>query len=196
MLAFVSGRVVSAGEGVIVLENNGVGYEFFVSANTLGACGAVGSNIQLYSYLQVKDDCINLYGFGSREEKSMFLKLISISGIGPKVALSVLSGITIEALAVAIITEDVKTLSKIKGIGKKTAERLILELKENITVQNSGEEISVSTGAGKEIDDAVTALAALGVTKSEAYKAVMSVKAQANGIEELISLALRSIARL
>ncbi len=196
MLAFISGNVVSAREGSIVLENNGIGYELMVSNNTLTSLGAVGNNIQLFSYLQVKEDSICLYGFYSQEEKSMFLKLISVSGIGPKVAMSILSGTSLSSLAIAIITEDAKTLSKIKGIGKKTAERLILELKENISKEDTGEEVKVITGFNKETDDAINALIALGITRSEAYKAVMASVDEAKTIEELISLALKKYSRI
>lgn len=195
MLAFISGNVVTAREGSIVLENNGIGFELMVSNNTLSALGAVGNKIQLYSYLQVKEDGICLYGFYSSEEKSMFLKLISISGIGPKVALSILSGTTLSSLAVAIITEDVKTLSKIKGIGKKTAERLILELKENISKEDAGENVPVATGLNKEADDAINALITLGITRSEAYKAVTASLGEAKTIEELIALSLKKYSR-
>ena len=195
MLAFITGNVVSAKEGSIVLENNGIGYELLVSNNTLSSLGSVGNKIQLFSYLQAKEDGICLFGFYSQEEKSMFLKLISVSGIGPKVALSILSGTTLSSLAVAIITEDVKTLSKIKGIGKKTAERLVLELKENISGDDAGEEMPVSTGLNKDNDDAVNALIALGITRSDAYKAVMASCADANSIEELIALSLKKFSR-
>jgi len=196
MLAFITGNVVSAREGSIVLENNGIGYELMVTNNTLSSLGLVGNKIQLFSYLQAKEDGICLYGFYCQEEKSMFLKLISVSGIGPKVALSVLSGTTLSSLAVAIITEDVKTLSKIKGIGKKTAERLILELKESISDKDTGEDVPVATGLNKDSDDAVNALIALGISRSEAYRAVMASCEQAKSIEELISLSLKYFSRL
>src|SRR5574344_14047 len=101
MYSFISGRVVSVTEGVVVIENNGIGYEIAVGANTLADC-CVGKNMQLFTYLQVKEDVFALYGFSTQEEKTMFLKLITVSGVGPKMALQVLSGMALNSLIIAI----------------------------------------------------------------------------------------------
>lgn len=193
MFAFISGRVVSITDTSITLENNGIGFELFVSSNTLAYAGIVGKSLQLYTYLNVKDDTFIMYGFSSKEEKSLFLKLITISGVGPKTALQMLSGLDINSLVLAIITGDVKTLSKTKGIGKKTAERIVLELRgqlgdfsESNVVINDGVLVNDSV-----VNDAVMALVALGINKTEAYKAVVKAKEKTDNLEEVITIALR-----
>ncbi len=195
MYSFISGRVVSAKEGQIVLENNGIGYEINVSSNTLSEAGIVGKNLQLHTYLQVKEDLFALYGFSSVEEKNLFLKLISISGVGPKMALQVLSGLDLNSLILAIVTGDTKTLSKIKGLGKKTAERIVLELKEQVDSEDFSD-VSVIGGAISSnalINDAVFALVTLGIDKSNAYKAVVAAAEKTDKLEDLITISLRSL---
>lgn len=122
----ISGKVVFYEEGKVVLENNGIAYELGVSANTLAAFAKKGEVVTAYTYLKVAEDEMSLYGFYSKEEKAMFVNLISVSGVGPKTALQILSGIDLQSLAIAIVNGDAKTLAKVKGLGKKTAERLSL----------------------------------------------------------------------
>lgn len=195
MYAFISGKVVSANEGQIVLENNGVGYLLTVSGNTLATAGTIGATLQLHTYLQVKEDIFALYGFSTLEEKKFFLKLIDISGIGPKLAMQILSGCDLNTLAAAIATGDVKTLTKIKGLGKKTAERIILELRGTYNKNDVDTLLSSVTDSGQssDISDAVFALVQLGVTKTEAVKAINSASEKVSGVEKLISYALRNM---
>ncbi|MEG1612783.1 MAG: Holliday junction branch migration protein RuvA [Clostridia bacterium] len=195
MYSFISGRVVSATEGTIVIENNGIGYELTVSNSTLSVAGIVGKSLQLYTYLQVKEDLMALYGFATKEEKSMFLKLISISGVGPKMAMQVLSGLDLNALVLAIVTGDTKTLSKAKGLGKKTAERIILELREQVgTTEFASAPIGGSIVSDNTIiNDAVFALVTLGLNKSDAYTAVVKASERSDKLEEIITIALRSL---
>ncbi|HKL94326.1 MAG TPA: Holliday junction branch migration protein RuvA [Clostridia bacterium] len=195
MYAFISGKIVSAKDGQIVIENNGIGYLLTVSGNTLAKAGIVGATLQLHTYLQVKEDLLALFGFATIEEKQFFLNLISISGIGPKLAMQVLSGYDLNTLAAAIATGDVGTLSKIKGLGKKTAERIVLELRDSY---NKGEadvllKSNIENGVNNDIADAVFALVQLGVTKTEAVKAIKSASEKVSGVEKLISYALRNM---
>lgn len=196
MYAFISGRIVTATENLIVIENNGIGYELNVSANTLTHC-IVGKNMQLFTYLQVKEDLMALFGFSTQEEKNMFIKLITVSGVGPKLALQVLSGMELNGLLIAIASEDIKALSKIKGLGKKTAERIVLELREQVNVADyadiSGGISSSSIASGGLINDALFALATLGIAKSDAYKAVLAAAEKSEKLEEVITLALRAL---
>lgn len=196
MIGFIKGVVVDTLENAVVLENNGIGYNIFVSNTTLTQI-QTKQPICLYTYLNVREDALNLYGFATKEEKNMFLKLITISGVGAKVALGILSGIEVNNLMVAIISADTKTLSKIKGIGKKTAERIILELKGSLEVDsallldNLGGENTETLD--KDMMDAISALRSLGITQGEAIKAVKKAKESAKNIEELIALSLRSL---
>lgn len=201
MIGYVKGQVADKSAGTVVIDNGGIGYEIFVSSKTLTQIGN-NSFVQLYTYLNVREDGVFLYGFYTKEEKNMFLKLITISGVGPKAALSILSGIELNKLMVAIINADVKTLSKVKGIGKKTAERIVLELKESldaaaeaaidaaiegIAIEQTKEELD------KDSEDAIYALRGLGFTQNEAVKAVKAARPKARDLQELIALSLRSL---
>ncbi|MBQ7642266.1 MAG: Holliday junction branch migration protein RuvA [Clostridia bacterium] len=197
MIAYLKGKVIDLFDGGVVIENNGIGYEVLCSSGASAnlALGEVGA---VYTYLQVKEDGLVLFGFKSKEEKNMFLKLITVSGVGPKMGIGVLSGISLENLATAIATSDVKTLSKIKGLGKKTAERIILELregvgKEELTVTNTTGSVEVLS---KEDEDAIIALMGLGFNGTQSKTAVKSAReGGAKTIEEVISNALRSLNR-
>lgn len=172
MYNYISGEIVNKNEGIVVIENNGIGYEIRVSMTTLDALPCNGGIGKVYTFLNVREDEMSLYGFATIDEKNMFLKLTEVSGIGPKVALSILSGIRLSDLAVAIKTEDFKLLSTVKGIGKKTAERIVLELKDKIdligySLDNREEEKCLNSSA---IDEATEALISLGVNKNEAYR--------------------------
>ncbi|HIU82563.1 MAG TPA: Holliday junction branch migration protein RuvA [Candidatus Faecicola pullistercoris] len=198
MYAFISGRVVSSSEGQIIVENNGIGYQLNVSNTTLAEGGQPGVNRQFYTYLYVKEDVFSLYGFTTEEEKNMFLKLISISGVGPKMALQVLSGMDSKSLAIAIVTGDTKGLSKIKGLGKKTAERIILELKEGLSDEqlvSSLDKVSPVASADKLVQEAALALQSLGIGKAEAFELAVNARSFADTLEDIISLALRQLAR-
>jgi Holliday junction DNA helicase RuvA len=189
---FICGTAVEKTDGALIVENNGVGYEIFVSANTLFSV-AQNARIQLYTYFQVKEDGVALFGFLSREEKAMFLKLINVGGVGPKLAMTVLSGISARDLALSILHGDVSALTRVKGVGKKTAERIILELKEKVDGDVGGLS-GVAAAAGGQSGaaaDAVMALAALGFGKAEAAGLVKEIFAPGMTAEELITKALR-----
>lgn len=194
MFSYIRGDVVTAQDGVAVVECGGIGYELNVSNTALVKLNANKYNAKVFTYLQVRDDGISMYGFHSPEEKSMFLRLISISGVGPKAAMSILSGIELNSLAVCIVTKDVKTLSKVKGIGKKTAERIVLELGESLSKDISLENLEITESLepmDSDTADAVMALRSLGIGQQEAVKAVKRAIPMAKNIEELISYSLK-----
>lgn len=196
MIGYIKGKVLYTQENNVLIENNGIGYEVCCSSSAL--CELVnGGEGEIYTYMAVREDGVYLYGFVSIEEKNMFLKLLTVSGVGPKVAVSVLSAMSLSNLALMIATSDVKGLSKIKGLGKKTAERIILELREKITSLDISETAKDATVTAVEVDeDAVIALMSLGFNRAESVKGVES--AYANGaktIEQVISYALRGMSK-
>ena len=131
MIGYLKGNVLSCAEGTVLLEVNGVGYELACSGAAFAKLATDGKG-EVYTWLQVRDDGVSLFGFVSPEEKNMFLKLISVSGVGPRMGIAVLSGMNLSELAVAIASSDVKGLCAVKGLGKKTAERIVLELREKV----------------------------------------------------------------
>ena len=187
MINYVTGEIVAKNENSVVLDYNGMGFEIFVSTTSLVSMGQIGDNARLFTYMNVKEDEISLYGFLTLEEKNLFLKLITVSGVGPKMALGILSGLSLSDLAVAIKGEDIKLLSTIKGLGKKTAERLVLELKDKIDLvgfsvaSESNDDVNVNM-----VDEATEALVALGISKNEAYRLAKLNAAGAESTEEII----------
>ncbi len=197
MVGYLKGKVIYSGEGVVLLDVNGVGYEV-VCSGALFARLVNEKQGEAYTYLQVREDGISLYGFVSLEEKNMFLKLISVSGVGPKMGISILSGLNIGDLAVAIASSDVKMLSTVKGLGKKTAERIILELREKVSslsLPSAGAPSApVSEKIGDREEDAVVGLMSLGYTRAESVRAVKgAVERGAESVEDIIMSALRSM---
>lgn len=190
MINYIYGKVVEKNENLLVVESNGIGYEIQVSLHTMNSIAFEGEYAKILTYMQVKEDGIFLYGFVSKEEKAMFLKLIEISGIGPKMAITILSCITISELAKAIMSQDIKMLCTIKGLGKKTAERLLVELKDQampvITTEN--EEVNISA-----VEQATDALVGLGVGKNEAYRLAKEYATKDATVEEIITKCLRGL---
>ena len=192
MFNYIIGEIVLKSENSVVVENNSVGFEIFVSQSTLLSLPSIGSVAKIYTYLNVREDEMSLFGFSTLEEKEMFLKLISVSGIGPKVALSIVSGIRLSDLSIAIKTEDIKVLSTIKGLGKKTAERIVLELKDKISVIGFSEE-NVPMLNESAIDEATEALVALGINKNEAYRLARENARENDKAEEIITRAFQNL---
>ena len=196
MIAYLKGKVIDLSEESAVIENNGVGYEVLCSSSVLQKL-CLGKESEIFTYMQVKEDGISLYGFDTKEEKRMFLKLISVSGVGPKIGIAALAGMELKDLVTAIATSDVKTLSKVKGLGKKTAERIILELREGVGKDEMtviSDIAFVKEEESKEAKDAVIALTGLGFNAAESKKAVSSaINGGAKSIEDIISYALRSL---
>lgn len=196
MYAFITGIVEEKGENVVVLNCNGVGYEIFASTNTLNSLPQVGEVSTVYTYLHVREDAFSLFGFSSKEEKSLFLELITVSGIGAKSAIQLLSGTSLNGLLTAIITGDVKLISSIKGIGKKTAERIVLELKGKLGDSNL-QTLSVndlqSSVNNNVTEQATELLTNMGLTRMEALNLVKSCYSADDTVEEVITKCLKNM---
>lgn len=194
MYNYIKGRIVDVGLDKLVLENNGIGYEMGVSGNTLAdVSAAMGAEMKVFTYLYVREDTFALYGFSRAEEKTLFMRLIEISGIGPKLAMQILGGYDLATLTVAIATGDVKTLSKIKGLGKKTAELIVLNLREQLADEMSDVSTDIGGAMDADLSDAIFALVSLGVSNTEAVRAVQTAAKTASGVENIIAAALKLI---
>lgn len=195
MFQYVEGKCAAVGQNLAVIDVNGVGFAVSTSMTTLGNL-KVGEKVKLFTYLSVREDALELFGFSSEEELRVFRLLISISGVGPKVALAILSVTTPSSLALAIATEDLKTLTNAPGVGKKLAGRIVLELKDKMLKESadfsSGElNLPASTGDGKE-GEAVEALMVLGYSRPEALKAIGGAPA-GSSVEDIIRYALKNL---
>ena len=200
MIAYVRGKVLATTEETMIIDVNGLGYEVYCSSGAFAKAN-VGEYVELHTYLQVKEDGITLFGFESVKEKELFLKLISVSGVGPKLGISVLSGMSGEDFATAIATADAKRLAGVKGLGKKTAEKIILELHGKISageiMQASGDTPTAHAKQPTEKltpmeEDALVALQGLGFTRTESLQAVKKAKEQgATTTEDIIMRALQ-----
>ncbi len=200
MYAFIEGEVCEKANGMLILLASGVGWQLSCSNNTLQAAPALGQKMRCHTFLSVREDAMELFGFATKEEKEMFLQLTSVSGIGPKTALGVLGAMPLRDLSLAILLGDVNALSRAPGIGKKTAQRIALELKDRITQADVSQaaDSTVPSGAvsvsGDAMTEAIEALTALGYSSLEARNALSQVRDQADRPEDLIRLALRSMA--
>ena len=192
MYEYIKGRYIGINKDYIIVENNGIGYKIFTSGATMAEMPKVNEEIMLYLEQIVREDFIGLYGFKDREELEMFKLLISISGVGAKAALSLLSISRINNLKYAIIMEDDKHLCRAPGIGKKTAGRIILELKDKVDKESAEFEATLFNQAptGLELDEAVEALLALGYSNVESKEAVQKFKKDGLKTEDLIKKAL------
>ncbi len=199
MIEFINGKIISNKSTEIVLETNGLGYNIKVSLNTAQKLPAPGSLTTLKTYLHVRENGIQLFGFADEQERELFLGLLSISGIGPKLALTLLSGLTVEQIQQAIVQQDVQTLSSISGIGKKTAQRLIVELKDKISLPESIDDtqksIKFRQPKNEAEEEALLALISLGYSRSQAMRAISKVQKEklSNKAEEIIKQALQVI---
>ena len=201
MYAFIEGTVCEKTNGCLVLQAGGVGWQLSCSNNTLMAAPALGETMRCFTFLSVREDALELFGFASREEKEMFLQLTSVSGIGPKTALGVLGAMPLRDLNLAILLGDVNALSRAPGIGKKTAQRIALELKDKVSqadvsaaAAGSAAAVPAASMAADCVAEAIEALTALGYSSTEARNAVSQVRDQSDKPEELIRLALRAMA--
>ena len=191
MYSYITGKVANKTFNSVVLETGGIGYEIGVSGNTLYDVN-LGEVAKIYTYLYVREDEMSLYGFSRDEEKKLFLRLIDISGIGPKMAMQILSGYDLKTLTVAIASGDVKTLCKIKGLGKKTAELIVLNLRD-VAAEDVAGENSIGAFGGDDIADAVSALESLGIPKTEAVRAASEASKEVSGVENIIAHCLKNL---
>lgn len=199
MIAYISGALVSAGENYIVIDNHGMGYRIFVSGKFLEHIPAYGTQIKLYTHMYIREDELTLYGFHSEEELSVFRILIGISGVGPKVAMAILTALTIQELQLAVISEDAKTISKANGVGAKGASRIILELKDKLKMEDMmdaayEQSIVQDTQDINAARDAILALVNLGYSSSEAALAVKKIGDTSQmDIEAILKAALKKL---
>ena len=196
MYAFIEGQVCEKTNNTLVLLAGGVGYQISCSMNTLQAAPMTGETMRCFTWLSVREDAMELFGFATMEEKQLFLSLTSVSGIGPKTALGILGSMPLRDLNLAILLGDVTALSRAPGIGKKTAQRIALELKDKVSqadIDNAPGAPSVPLTADN-FAEAIEALTALGYSSTEARGALSGVKDKDASVEELIRTALRTMA--
>lgn len=196
MYAHIEGIVAEKDHESIVLDAGGVGYLLNVSGATLSMAPAVGERMKLYCLLNVREDAMELYGFYSREEKRMYERLRSVSGVGARTALAILSSMSVRDLSIALVSGDAGALTRVPGIGKKTAQRLVLELKDKVDDEQllgRGAAVAPKVNAGGPEAEAVAALVSLGYSSSEAARAVSAVADQTDEADKMIFLALKGL---
>ena len=194
MFSFLSGTIEEKENNVVVVNCGGVGFELLTSETTIFELPEIGSNAKVYTYMAVREDAITLYGFATLEEKNTFLKLISVSGIGGKVAISILSAMPVANLIDAIITKDVRTISSIKGLGKKTAERLIVELEGKFDdMQLSMLRPFTEHVSSSAIEEAIDTLIAMGLTRQDATQTVKVVATPKDTAEDIVKKSLKQM---
>src|SRR5213595_3597290 len=200
MITFLRGRLAYALPTQATIDVGGVGYEVFIPLSSYDKLPGVGQPIEILTHLHVREDAQILYGFMSAPERDLFRLLVNhVSGIGPKLALAVLSGMNVNNFKAAVVNNDVGSLSKISGVGRKTAERMVLELKDRVGVAAAWEAASAAqapTVEQKQANEAVLALIALGYKQVDAHKLVrdLQIQGQAKSAEELVKLALNKMA--
>lgn len=203
MISYIKGEVVEIEEEKLILECQGIGYNIFMPGSALDKSVRPGQEVKVHTYLHVREDAMQLYGFWTRDDLKMFRMLLGVSGIGPKAALGILSGLTADELRFAVLSDDIKTISRAPGVGKKTAQKMILELKDKLDLQEAFETKSlhvqeaVSSDTGDLMDakkEAVQALTALGYSGSEALRAVKQIDMTPDmNVEEILKLALKKM---
>lgn len=201
MIAFVRGTAVDMTENSVIVEAGGIGYEIYMTGTDLSQIH-MGEEVKIHTYFNVREDAMQLYGFRSKDDLQMFKLLLGVNGVGPKAAVGVLAGITADELRFAILSDDVKTLSKAPGIGKKTAQKLILELKDKMKLEDAfelklaHEQEKAVAGLGEISDgrqEAVEALVALGYSSTDALRAVRKVTdVVPDDVEGLLKAALKN----
>lgn len=200
MIEFIKGTVEYFNENYIVVLSGGIGYKIMAGGGTISRLASQKGEIKVFTYMSVSENGISLIGFEKHAQLKLFYRLINVSGIGPKAAMNILESMDVNSLITAIVSGDVSALSKAQGVGKKTAQRLVLELKDKFTPEEISENFEQteleeilnmpSTGAKA---DAVMALESLGYTRSEAVKAVSAVYSEEKSAEALIKAALRKM---
>lgn len=201
MYAYIKGKLEARGGDYLIIEAGGIGYKVFTSLTTLEVAGQQGHEFKAFTHLYVREDIMSLYGFATQEELGMFELLLTVSGVGPKAALALLSAVSPSKFGLAVITDDAKTLTRAQGIGSKMAQRIILELKDKIKKQqlalntDSGFDNTAVSGGGSRLSEAVSALMVLGYTPAEASRAVASVYSDELDLETIIKNSLKGLIR-
>jgi len=201
MYAYIKGKLEARGGDYIVIDAGGVGYMIYTSQTTLAEAARreLGGEFKAYTHLHVREDAMDLYGFATHEELSVFRLLLTVTGVGPKVALSLLSVVSPSKFSLAVITDDVRTLTKAPGVGNKMAQRIILELKDKIKKEQldlkaaEGPDLPQLPQEGSRLAEAVSALMVLGYSQAEANRAVASVYSDGLELEEIVRKALKGL---
>lgn len=201
MIAFLRGEVADLTENSVILDVNGVGYEVLVPGQLLSALKGIGQTIKIYTYLQVREDAVVLFGFLTKDDLQMFRMLTGVSGVGPKAGLNILSALGADELRFAILADDAKKIAKTPGIGAKTAQKIILELKDKLDLEDAfekklsaGQNLPSAGAVGGVVQDAVEALVALGYGSTEALKTVRSVNLTEDmSVEDILKEALKKM---
>ena len=194
MFAYIKGMLDTKTNNYVIVETSGIGYKIFMSLKSIESLGDVGTSVKIYTHYYVREDNISLYGFTSNDELRMFELLLSVSGIGAKSAIAMLSEITPSSFALAVISNDVSKLVKIPGIGKKTAARIVLELKDKLKTEETmteNEEIEVVIKEDNKNSELIAALQVLGYNKKEIDKVLEKMNVDSVGIEDAIKQALK-----
>ncbi len=199
MFAYIKGILAIKSTDYVVIDVGGVGYKIFAPTSTINKLGEIGSEAMVHTHYHVREDNISLYGFATAEELRMFELLIGVSGVGAKSANTILANISPSKFALSVITNDVKELTKLPGIGAKSAQRIILELKDKLKTEESVSTDNITMEdiqiGGDNLSEAVSALQVLGYPQREAQKAVASVNSQGLSVEEVIKKALLYFAK-
>lgn len=201
MFAYIKGSLEVKTTGYVVIEANGIGYKIFMSETAIERLGEIGSIAKVHTYVRVREDDVSIFGFNTNEELRMFELLLSVSGIGAKSAISILSNISPSSFALAVISNDVATLKKLPGIGVKSAQRVILELKDKLkteeTINENAplQEIENAIKSDEKVSEAVSALQVLGYSRKEIELALEKIDTQALSIEDIIRKGLNNLAR-
>lgn len=200
MFSYIKGILVAKSIGYVIIDVGGVGFKIFMSETSIKKLGETGEEVKVFTHMQVREDDISLYGFTTNEELRMFELLISVSGVGAKSAIAMLSNISPSSFALAVISNDIKSLTKIPGIGSKTAQRIVLELKDKLKTEesisnNSNEEIIVAIQDDNKTSEAVQALKVLGYTSVEIEKVLRSLDTNNMSVEDIIRKALINLGR-
>ena len=203
MISFIKGYVAETTENSVILETDSIGYEIFMTGTAIEKTSRMQNKIKIYTYFHVREDTMQLYGFLSRDDLEMFRLLLNVNGIGPKAAMGVLAAITADELRFAVLSDDVKTISRAPGIGKKTAQKLILELKDKLKLEDAfekklnhqAENLSLTdTSLRDSRQEAVEALTALGYSSTNALRAVRQVSEETGeDVEAILKAALKQL---
>lgn len=198
MFAYIKGILDTKTNNYVIIETGGIGYKIFMSLKSIEHLGETGKSVKVYTYYYVREDNISLYGFTTNEELRMFELLLSVSGIGAKSAIAMLSEITPSSFALAVISNDVSKLVKIPGIGKKTAARIVLELKDKLKTEEAieqSEELEVAIKEDNKSSELIAALQVLGYTRKEIDKVLEKMDIDSIGLEDAIKKALAALSQ-
>ena len=198
MFEYIKGTLVAKALDYLVVEVSGIAFRIYSSSKTISRSGNIKDDITIYTYLNVREDNISIFGFSSKEELFVFEMLLGVSGIGPRVAINILSSLEARDISMAIVQEDVKALTRCKGVGAKTAQRLIFELKDKVKKSmniDEGEDLVSpdSRARGQVYEDAISALMVLGYNNREASSAIKKVYKEGISLEDLVREALKNI---